>query len=73
MSRLTGTIPDVISQLGNLVFCDLGYNRLNGSIPAGIGAMTSLQYVPLSSAYRWRRVQGVVFMGCCGCRAGISI
>jgi hypothetical protein len=41
-NAFSGTLPDKISELGNLREIDFAYNWLTGSIPQNIGQSTSL-------------------------------
>ena len=41
-NAFSGTLPDKISELGNLREIDFAYNWLTGSIPQNIGQATSL-------------------------------
>lgn len=45
--NMTGSIPEDIDGLLNLVYLDLSYNRVGGSLPESIGGLNSLQYLNL--------------------------
>lgn len=45
--RLTGSIPDSLAELSNLLYLRLAQNDLSGPIPAGLGKLTSLIWLDL--------------------------
>ncbi len=47
MNELTGTIPDCISDLSEIVYLDMSNNKLVGSIPAGISRLCKLRELKL--------------------------
>ena len=48
MSRLSGTLPTQLGNLGGLTRLDLSGNRLTGSIPAQLGSLAALEGLDLS-------------------------
>ncbi|KAK4487036.1 hypothetical protein RD792_006351 [Penstemon davidsonii] len=54
--RISGTIPNEIGNLSNLIWLDLGDNELNGNIPPTLGKLESLQRLDLSG----NRLQGSI-------------
>ncbi|KAK4484214.1 hypothetical protein RD792_011436 [Penstemon davidsonii] len=46
--RISGTIPNEIGNLSNLIWLDLGDNELNGIIPPTLGKLENLQSLDLS-------------------------
>jgi len=49
VNKLTGSIPDSLGNLSNLVYLNLASNQLSGSIPESIGNLSNLNNLFLSS------------------------
>ncbi|KAL5977023.1 hypothetical protein ACLOJK_021361 [Asimina triloba] len=47
---VVGTIPDALASLTHLTNLDLRQNRLTGPLPAFIGNMTGMEYLPLNKS-----------------------
>ena len=58
-NKLSGEIPEELTDLHGLIFLNLSNNHLQGKIPVKIGAMTSLESLDLSM----NRLSGVIPQG----------
>ncbi|KAL3820090.1 hypothetical protein ACJIZ3_005995 [Penstemon smallii] len=62
--RISGTIPNEIGNLSNLISLDLGDNELNGIIPSTLGKLENLQSLDLSG----NKLQGSIPTSFCNLR-----